>query len=955
MADNQTPETKLSFKDTLNLPQTDFPIRADAKNDDPAMIVRWEREDLFGASFAHNKGKPTFILHDGPPYANGHIHLGHAYNKVLKDMVTKSQRMLGKHVPVTPGWDCHGLPIEKKVTEEFPNLSHQELKTKCRQYAEGWIDVQRKEFRSLGVLMDWNRPYLTMSFDYESHILKAFGTFVAEGYIERKNKTVPWCPNDQTVLATAEIEYEERKDPSIYVLFLLAQDVTNKLFPTLNNKPVNLLVWTTTPWTLPLNRAVLLRPATDYVVLDVNGVYVVVGKQLADKVCAMLTVEKKICAEFKADELYALKPTVHHPCVENLTTPVLLDNCVLIEDGTACVHSAPGCGPEDYEVGIKNKLEIFSPLSPDGKYTVGIMPQELEGMPVVDGQIWVLKKLTELNKLLFKTSIRHPYPHCWRCHKGLIFRATKQWFCDLSRDGLKQKSLAATESIATIPVNSISRLQATLEGRLEWCLSRQRVWGVPIPSLICQTCDYTYITSDLVNHVAKEVETKGIEYWDMATPQQLLPNNFTCPGCSGTDFKKEQDILDVWFDSGISHYAVLKNNPDLAFPADMYLEGKDQHRGWFQSSLLTSMVIEKDPAMRMIVTHGYTVDDKGRKMSKSLGNVVTPAQMTDKVGTDGLRLWASAIDWSGEVVMSDKLTQNVQEVFRKIRNTCRFLLSNLYDFDIALDGVPLDKMHLIDRYALQKLFQTNNDIISNYKAYDFTAVFHALAQYSSVDLSAFYLDIIKDRLYVEKADGQSRRSAQTACWYILDALTKLIAPILSFTAEQVSDHYQKNKKRSIHLQDFASMTEIAQKLSCANVADNENREKQWDVLRGIRSAILKAIEPLREQGVIKHSLEADVMVFFDEGMPGREHLQHLFTQLQQAGQTIESFFEEFCIVSQFTMQHNTGDHLEQSEYKGMFIKVQKAQGDKCPRCWKWGASDDADKLCTRCVAIVRRR
>ncbi|MDR3549805.1 MAG: isoleucine--tRNA ligase [Candidatus Babeliales bacterium] len=953
MADNQTPETKVSFKDTLNLPQTDFPIRANAKVDDPAMIARWVSQDLFAASFYHNQGKTKFILHDGPPYANGHLHLGHAYNKILKDIVTKSQRMLGKHVPVTPGWDCHGLPIEKKVTETNPNLSNQDLKIACRDYASKWIEVQKQEFKALGVLMNWDKPYLTMNFSYEAKILEAFGQFVADGYIERKNKTVPWCPHDQTVLATAEIEYEERKDPSIYVLFTLEQSATNALFPTLKDKPVNLLVWTTTPWTLPLNRAVLMRPATEYVVLDANGTYIIAGKGLADKLCALLNVPKVVVAEFNSDQLYALKPKVAHPFVPNLLTPVLLDQSVLVEDGTACVHSAPGCGPEDYEVGVKNKLEIFSPISSDGKYTVGIEPKELEGMPVADGQIWVLKKLTELNKLLYKTSIRHPYPHCWRCHNGLIFRATKQWFCDLSRGGLKQRVADATNNIATIPEKSINRLQATLEGRLEWCLSRQRVWGVPIPSLLCNTCDYTYITSDLVNNVAKEVATKGIEYWDIATPKELLPAGFTCPSCSGTDFKKEQDILDVWFDSGVSHFAVLKDNPELAFPADMYLEGKDQHRGWFQSSLLTSMVLEKEPSMKMIVTHGFTVDEKGRKMSKSLGNVVTPSQMIDNIGTDGLRLWVTTIDWSSEAVISDKLVQNVQEVFRKVRNTSRFLLSNLYDFDIALDGVPLEKMQLIDQHALHRLYQVNEDILSKYQAYDFTAVFHALAEYCSVDLSAFYLDIIKDRLYTDKFDSVERRSAQTACWYILDTLTKLSAPILSFTAEQISDHYQKNKTHSIHLQNFASLHKVSELLAHSGVTLSDH-QAQWDTLRKIRSAILKAIEVLREQSIIKHSLEAKVMVFFDDGMPGLDHVKALYAQLQHHGQTIESFFKEFLIVSQFETHHNSGDHLEQSEYKGMFIKVEKASGDKCPRCWQWGTSDDADKLCHRCAAIVRK-
>ncbi len=808
MVENQTTETKVSFKETLNLPRTDFPIRGNAKIDDPAMIKRWEEEQLFAATFIHNQGQPKYILHDGPPYANGHLHLGHAYNKILKDIVTKSQRMFGKHVPVTPGWDCHGLPIELKVTQENPNLLPIELKKACREYAERWINIQREEFKALGVLMNWDHPYITMSYEYESKILKSFADFVTQGFIERKNKTVPWCPNDQTVLATAEIEYEDRKDPSVYVTFPFTQATTDAMFGDLKGKEVNLLIWTTTPWTLPLNRAVILKPNAQYVVLEAQDSYIVVGKELADKVCALISAEKKVVAEFSSDDLFKKGAQAQHPFIPSLQVPILLDNSVSLEDGTACVHSAPGCGPEDYEIGIRNNLEIFSPITPDGKYTGAIEPKELEGMKVTDGQIWVIKKLAELKRLFFKTSIKHSYPHCWRCHGGLIFRATKQWFCDLSRNNLKQKAIEAVGSIYMLPEKSNNRLTATLEGRLEWCLSRQRIWGVPIPSLICNKCDYTYITPELINKVADKVAQQGIEYWDAAKVEELIPQGFKCPNCGAQEFKKEQDILDVWFDSGVSHYAVLYNSPSLQFPADIYLEGKDQHRGWFQSSLLTSMVIEKTPAMKMIMTHGFTVDDKGRKMSKSLGNVVTPGQIVEKLGTDGLRLWASSIDCSGEAVISAVLMQNIGEVFRKVRNTQRFLLSNLYDFDIEKDAVGLNDMFMIDRYALQQLYGVNNSVLQKYALYDFTAVFHIVAEYCAVDLSAFYLDIIKDRLYVEKADGLERRSAQTACWYILDTLTKLTAPILSFTAEQVSDHYQKNKKQSIHLQNFAPLQNV---------------------------------------------------------------------------------------------------------------------------------------------------
>src|SRR5579872_4680016 len=496
--DPRDAQDKVSFKDTLNLPHTDFPIRSNPKVEDPAMIARWESETLFATTTRHNEGKEKFILHDGPPYSNGHIHMGHAYNKVLKDISTKSQRMLGKHVPVIPGWDNHGLPIEHKVNQEQPNLPPIELKKACREYAQKWVDIQRTEFKNLGVLMDWNHAYLTMSPGYEASILRAFGVFVADGYIERKNKTVPWCPFDQTVLATAEIEYEDRKDPSIYVKFPLDDDALAKILPDLVGKDVSLLIWTTTPWTLPLNRAVLMHPATTYTVLETLGTYIIVGKELADKICAAAQIGNNSVAELNSQDLAGAGIKISHPFIKNLKVPLIPDQSVELGEGTAFVHCAPGCGPQDYEVGVKNNLEIYSPISPDGKYTFGIHPEELEGMPVTDGQIWVIKKLAELNKLFYKTTIKHSYPHCWRCHNGLIFRATRQWFCDLEKGNLKQRVLEAIQKIVTIPEKSINRLHATIEGRLEWCLSRQRVWGVPIPALLCEKCDYTYVTQGLI-------------------------------------------------------------------------------------------------------------------------------------------------------------------------------------------------------------------------------------------------------------------------------------------------------------------------------------------------------------------------------------------------------------------------------------------------------------------------
>lgn len=933
-------EQKVSFKDTLNLPTTDFPIRANSKEDDPALVARWQKEGLYEKSFMVHKGSDKFILHDGPPYANGHIHAGHAYNKILKDIVCKSQRMMGKQVPTIPGWDCHGLPIELKVTQENPGLKGSALKKACRAYAQKWIDTQKDEFKRLGVLMNWNEYYATMSFAYESSILRAFGEFVAQGFIERKNKTVPWCPSCQTVLAQAEIEYQDQKDPSIYVRFALPEAAVKSLFPNLANRTVSLLVWTTTPWTLPLNRAVLIKPHAEYVVLDVNDQLVIVAKDLADKICALIGVPKNVVAEFIAEQLVSSGAKVQHPFL-NTQVPLILSETVSLDDGTAFVHCAPGCGPEDYEVGVKNNLEIFSPISPNGKYTEEVLPKELAGMAVTDGQIWVMKKLGQVGTLFHKTSIKHSYPHCWRSKTPLIFRATKQWFCNLSKNNLKENAVAAADSINALPEKSINRLKATLEGRLEWVLSRQRTWGVPIPALICAECDYTHSTPELINKVADEVAKHGIEYWDEVSVESLLAPAFKCPQCKMANFKKEFDILDVWFESGVSHYAVLHSGNQQQFPANMYLEGKDQHRAWFQSSLLTGMVLNNQPPMREIVTHGFTVDAQGRKMSKSIGNVVSPQEMIDQLGTDGLRIWASSIDISGEAVISKLLLDNVKEIFRKNRNTLRFLLSNLYNFDIAKDAVPFDQLMSIDQYALQTLAELNEQVIKAYADYDFTLVSHKLSDYCAAELSAFYLDIIKDRLYVEKANGQLRRSAQTACWHILDTLTKLLAPIMSFTAEQVADCYQKGKDESIHLQKFSSLNSVP-----AGIDHN-----RWHMLKEIRSAILKAIEGLREKGIVKHSLEAQVTIFVDAQAGFAKEFDSLVKDLERTGQGAEGFFKEFCIVSQFHIAKSVGQTAP-SEYQGLSILVQKAAGDKCPRCWNWAITTNEFKLDARCQKVL---
>lgn len=925
----------MNFKDTLNLPKTDFPIRPTPAQEDEQLLNRWQRDDLYAKAFTAHTGAKKFILHDGPPYANGHIHLGHAYNKILKDIVTKSARMRGEHVPVTPGWDCHGLPIELKVTQQEGNkgLTPVEIKKACRAYAQQWIDIQKAEFKKLGVVMDWEHPYITMSPDYEAAIITALSIFVEQGFIERKNKTVAWCYADQTTLATAEIEYQDRKDPSLYVRFPLRSADAARLFPEVGGKPVSLLVWTTTPWTLPLNRGVMAHPDAQYVLADLGGTFVLVGKEVASKLAQITKHPIQVIKEFDSATLAGVR--VEHPFIPDMQVPIVFDDSVGLHDGTAFVHTAPGAGPIDYEVGVKNGLEIYSPVGPDGRYTSDIKPAELAGMMVTDGQIWVIKKLAEVGTLFFKTSITHSFPHCWRCHTGLIFRATPQWFVDLAKNDMKQHALQAIDKIDFVPERAQNFLRATVENRWEWCISRQRIWGVPIPALICVTCDCVVTSAEFMKKIADQVATKGIEYWDSVDVATLAALVDPCPSCKEKKFKKEQDILDVWFDSGISHYAVLEKKPALAFPADVYCEGVDQHRGWFQSSLLTSLVIEKQACMRQIISHGYTVDEKGRKMSKSLGNVVAPDEIVKKLGTDCLRLWVSSLSHDGDLVVSQKVMDNVAEVYRKIRNTCRFLLQNLYDFDITHDAVPFDKLMPIDQYAIGALHDMHTVVQEYYRVHNHTAIFHQFAEYCAHELSSFYLDIIKDRLYVEQADGHKRRSAQTVLWYILDTLVRDMAPILSFTAEHLSDFYQKDKTASIHLQQFVRTSSLRVSVDAP----------LWNFLKELRSVVLKAIEVQREKGVIKHSLEAAVTLYVGaEYYKDFPELEQLFNQPR--------FLMEFFIVSYVEIKQSS-DTLEPSALKDIFVTANQAPGSKCPRCWNWDTVIDSRGLCSRCAPLVK--
>jgi isoleucyl-tRNA synthetase len=968
-------QKKTGYKETLNLPKTDFPIRANAKENDPKMLMRWQEEDLYAQAMQCHEGAQKYILHDGPPYANGNIHLGHAYNKILKDIVTKSRRMMGYHVPVVPGWDCHGLPIEQKVTQQNPELTGPALKQACRDYAMRWVDVQREEFKAIGVVMDWEHPYITMSHNYEASTLEAFADLVDSGYVERKNKTVTWCPTCETVLASAEIEYKERKDPSIFVRFALTEAERARIIPDIDG-PVSFAVWTTTPWTIPLNRAVLLRPNASYQLVALNGHNVILAAPRVADLAHALDAEPDVLKTLSAEDLVGA--SVQHPIVDELTVPVLADASVGLDEGTGVVHSAPGVGPIDYEIGVKNNLAIYSPISPSGTYTDDIVPEELAGMKVTEAHGWVIKTLQSSGHLLHKKSLRHSYPHCWRCGNGLIFRATPQWFILIDKHDTKQKALQAIESMQFSPEQGRNFLRATVEHRWEWCISRQRAWGVPIPALL--SSDASFITGDFIRNVAAYVKEAGIEAWDQITLDQLQADGVIPSDMDVSQYQKETDILDVWFDAGVSHYAVLAKRPSLGVPADLYAEGVDQHRGWFQSSLLTGIALQGQAPMRGIMTHGFTVDENGQKMSKSRGNVVSPHDIIDRIGTDGLRLWVASIGNDGDAIVSDALLNNVSQVYRKIRNTARFLLQNLYDYDHERDGISLTEMYVIDQHALQVLYQHNQHIINNYLQGNMTAVFHTLGDYCATELSSFYLDIIKDRLYCEKADGHKRRSAQTAMWHILDTLIRLMAPIASFTAEQLSDyhetHHEQQKDASIHLQRFATLRQVWNDLFSDGASvpvqakghwygpadvnaiytngyytEELPGKAWWESLADMRSAVLKVIEEQRASGAIKHSLEAHVTLYCDEQMHGYDVFQALCTHMKQRGQDIDAFLKELFIVSQVTIAPEKGQ-MSESLHPGLFVHVEHAHGEKCPRCWHWDQAVAEHDVCTRCCNVI---
>ncbi len=840
------------WKETLNLPRTDFPMKANLPATEPGMIAKWDEVDLYGQIRARRAGAPRFVLHDGPPYANGEIHIGHALNKILKDFIVKCRTMAGFDAPYVPGWDCHGLPIELNVERDLGGRAKTgapaEFRRACREYVERFYRSQRDDFKRLGVLGDWEHPYLTMAPAYQAAILRALGKFVARGLVYKGKKPVHWCLRDRTALAEAEVEYEDHSSPSIYVEFPLSARDAGMLasrVPALAGREVSVLIWTTTPWTIPSNLAVAFHPDYVYGAYEYEHRAVIVAEALVDAVSAATGRQLGArIASFKGEAIELVK--FQHPLYDR-DSPAVLADYVTLEQGTGAVHTAPGHGADDFRTGLRYGLEIYAPIGEDGRFLpeVGIVG----GLRVFDANPVVEAALGSNGWLWHSAKVSHSYPHCWRCHQPVIFLATSQWF--IGMDALRDAAIAECDAIRWIPAWGRERMTGMFVNRPDWCISRQRAWGVPIPALACTSCSASILTPALVDQAASVFEEHSADSWYELPIDRFVPEGLACRDCGGTSFEREHDILDVWFDSGSSHEAVLAKRPELTWPADLYLEGTDQYRGWFQSSLVIGLGTRDKAPYRGVLTHGFVVNEQGHKMSKSLGNDVPPQRVIKESGADVLRLWVSMVDYRDEVRLGTAVLARTVEAYRKIRNTFRYLISNLYDFDPATHLLPMGGLLEVDRFAIIRYARLVRKVLDAYEAYDFQAIFHALNEFVTVDLSAFYVDVSKDRLYTFRADSRDRRSAQTALYLIADGLTRLVAPILSVTADEIWAYLPGRREASVHLTDFPSGTDAW---------IDPALEARWSALLEIRSAVNAALELARAEKTIGAPLTAHVSV-----------------------------------------------------------------------------------------------
>lgn len=924
------------YNKTMNLPATEFPMRAGLPQREPEMLKEFEEKNIYDNMLKINDGKPLYILHDGPPYANGDIHLGTALNKVLKDFIVRYKNMSGFKAPFVPGWDTHGLPTELKARKKAgvgnsTTISDVELRELCREFVEGYIDDQRAQFKRLGAIGEWENPYITLKNSFEAKQIEIFSNMACDGFIYKGLKPVYWCAECETALAEAEIEYEDDKCYSIYVKFNVKDDLGKLSAMGVDAANTYFVIWTTTTWTLPGNVAICLGPDFTYKIIKAGEQYFIMADGLYENAMkAGGFDEYEILGEMKGSEFEHMK--AQHPFIDR-DSHIIVGEHVTLESGTGCVHTAPGHGVEDFEV-CKNYPEIPIVVPVDSKGKLTKEAGEFEGLTTDEANKAIAKKLEQTENLFAIEKINHQYPHCWRCKQPILFRATEQWFCSV--DGFKEKAIEEIKKVQWIPGWGEDRITSMVRDRNDWCISRQRRWGVPIPIFYCKACGKEHIEKDAIMAVAKLFEKEGSDSWYIKDASEILSEGTVCKNCGATEFDKEKDIMDVWFDSGVSHAAVCDERDYLNWPADLYLEGADQYRGWFQSSLLTSVAWRGKAPYKAVVTHGWVVDGEGKKMSKSLGNGIEASEIVDQYGADILRLWVASSDYHSDIRISKDILKQLSEAYRKIRNTARYILSNLNDFDPKKDMVEDDNLLPLDLWALHKFDKLIEVCKEGYDEFAFYHVYHAIHKFCVVDMSNFYLDVLKDRLYCEKSDSAERRAAQTAIYRILDGMTRLIAPILAFTSEEIwsfMPHAEGVNPESVLYNDMPALSGIS--------FDADFIEK-WDRIHSIRDEVQKSLEMARKSKAIGKSLEASVEIYCDG-------------ELYDFVKSVEDDLTTVFIVSAVSV-NNTGKGNDETSIDGLTITISKADGEKCERCWGYsnsvGENHEHPTLCARCASVL---
>lgn len=936
MAEN----TKSEYKNTLNLPQTTLAMRANATVRELEIQKFWEENNIYEKMTAERDKANSFVLHDGPPYLSSEkIHVGTALNKILKDILIKYKSQRGFYAPYVPGYDGHGLPIENAVVKNIKGGRHAiteaELRTKCREFAHKNLKGQESEFKRLGVLGNWEKPYLTINPEYEAEQVRVFGEMYKKGYIEKGLKPVYWCAACETALAEAEVEYADHTSTSIYVRFKFDEDSTEKInnkILTGNTKPVYAIIWTTTPWTIPSNMAISMHPRFEYTFFEYKGDVYVVAQELLSSFLKDVEWEEsdiKVIGSCVGQDLELLN--TKHPLVDR-KSPIILGEHVTLDAGTGSVHTAPGHGLEDYEVGCKYGIEVFSPLDGQGIWTDSVGISDLVGVPYYKGNSMVIEMLQKCGALLQQQDIQHSYPHCWRCKKPVIYRATPQWFVKV--DKFRDKALEAVHNVKWIPASGENRIGNMVESRTDWCISRQRAWGVPIPIFYCEDCGEVICSDETIENVAKLFEKESSDAWVKYSAEELLPQGFVCPKCGKAHFRKEKDIMDVWFDSGVSWRAVVEKRADELghTPVDMYLEGSDQHRGWFQSSLLTSVATQGKAPYKQVLTHGFVFGEDGRKMSKSLGNYIRPDDIIKNYGADILRLWAASVDYRNDIKIGNNIVGQLTEIFKKTRNTARFLIGNLFDFNPAIDYVQYDELKNIDKFALHKLNKLIAEVTEAFENYEFYKYFQCLQNFAAVDLSSFYLDIVKDRLYTAGKKSLSRRACQTVLFENLMALVRILAPVMPHQAEDIWQNIpevQRGGLISILLSDWPVVNEKW---------NNVQLEEDFTKILKSREVVSRAIEPLRADKKVGSSLEVSVYVKADDD-----------TVLKANSADLADIY----IVSQATLATDApSEVLNEYSEEGYTVWVTKAKGEKCTRCWKYRELNE-DGICPDCADAIK--